>query len=116
MQLSHTRPVVSATFDDPNLMSAAGLVPIMKLAETAGPRSLVQKWLTVPTDKGAHAGVKVTSLVGGMVAGADSIDLWSCCATAGWPRSSPPAHRLLPPHVPADGLAPGWWTRGYGAF
>ena len=30
--------------------------------------------LTVPTDTGANAGLKVASLVGGMVAGADSID------------------------------------------
>jgi hypothetical protein len=74
MQLSHTRRVVSASFDDPNLVSAAGLVPIMKLAEKAGLRALAQKWLTVPTDKGANAGLKVVSLVGGMVAGADSID------------------------------------------
>ncbi len=74
MQLSHTRRVVSASFDDPNLVSAAGLVPIMKLAEKAGLRKLADKWLSVPTDKGANAGVKVTSLVGGMVAGADSID------------------------------------------
>ena len=32
------------------------------------------KHLTVPTDKGANAGLKVASLVAGMVAGADSID------------------------------------------
>ena len=30
--------------------------------------------LTVPTDKGAHAGSKVAALVAGMVAGADSIE------------------------------------------
>jgi len=30
--------------------------------------------LTVPTDKRANAGLKVASMVGGMVAGADSID------------------------------------------
>ena len=30
--------------------------------------------MSVPTDKGANAGVKVASLVAGMVAGADSID------------------------------------------
>lgn len=30
--------------------------------------------LSVPTDKGANAGLKVTSLVAGMIAGADSID------------------------------------------
>src|SRR5665647_2692208 len=74
MQLSHTRCVVSASFDDPNLVSAAGLVPVMRLAERAGLGRLANEWLSVPTDKGANAGVKVASLVGGMVAGADSID------------------------------------------
>ena len=33
MQLSHTLPVVSASFDEPNLVSSAGLVPLMRLAE-----------------------------------------------------------------------------------
>jgi hypothetical protein len=74
MQLSHTQPVASASFDEPNLVSAAGLVPIMKLAERAGLRAVAQNWLSVPTDKGANAGLKVASLVAGMVAGADSID------------------------------------------
>ena len=74
MQLSHTRPVVSATFDDPNLVSAAGLVPVMKIAKDAGLHRLADERLSVPTDKGANAGLKVASLVAGMVAGADSID------------------------------------------
>src|SRR5665647_2509900 len=46
----------------------------MKLAEKAGLRRLADRWLSVPTDKGANAGLKVASLVAGMVAGADSID------------------------------------------
>ena len=74
MRVSHTARTVSSSFDDPNLVSAAGLVPIMRLAEKAGLSALAQKWLTVPTDKGANAGLKATSLVGGMLAGADSID------------------------------------------
>lgn len=74
MQLKHASTTASASFDDPNLVSSAGLVPIMALAEKAGLRQLAQKWLSVPTDKGANAGLKVASLVGGMVAGADSID------------------------------------------
>jgi hypothetical protein len=74
MQLSHVRPVVSAVFDDPNLVSAAGLVPLMALAERAGLRVLADEHLTVPGDKGANAGLKVSSLVAGMCAGADSID------------------------------------------
>ncbi|MBT2517246.1 IS1380 family transposase [Streptomyces sp. ISL-90] len=74
MQFKHAPAAVSSSFDDPNLVSAAGLVPIMKLAEKAGLRGLTDKWLSVPTDKGANAGLKVASLVAGMVAGADSID------------------------------------------
>lgn len=47
MQLSHTRPVVSASFDDPNLVSAAGLVPVMKIANSAGLRDLADEHLSV---------------------------------------------------------------------
>ena len=49
-------------------------MPVMALAESAGLRELGDGYLTVPTDKGANAGLKVCSLVAGMVAGADSID------------------------------------------
>ncbi len=74
MQLCHTRPVVAASFDEPNLVSSAGLVPLVRLANGAGLRGLAQQRLTVPSDKGANAGAKVMSLVAGMAAGADSID------------------------------------------
>src|SRR3954466_14507269 len=88
MQLSHARPVVSATFDEPNLVSAAGRgslrgvarraaagrLPLMALAGKAGLRELADERLSVPTDKGANAGSKLSSLVAGMAAGADSIN------------------------------------------
>ena len=74
MQLSHTRPVKSAVFDDRNLVSSAGLVPAVRLATLAGLAVLADRHLSVPADKGANAGGKVTALVAGMVAGADSID------------------------------------------
>jgi len=61
-------------FDDPNLVSSAGLVPMLAVAESAGLRALAQEHVSVPGDKGANAGLKVSSLVAGMVAGADSID------------------------------------------
>jgi len=61
-------------FDEPNLVSTAGLVPVLALAEAAGLARLAERHLSVPTDKGANAGLKVASLVAGMVAGADSID------------------------------------------
>ena len=74
MRLFHTLGRTSVAFDDPNLVSAVGLVPVLALADAAGLRDLTDEHLTVPTDKGANAGLKVASLVGGMVAGADSID------------------------------------------
>src|SRR5450756_1642839 len=74
MQLSHTHPVRSAVFDDPSLVSSAGLVPMLVLARSAGLAKLADQHLSVPTDKGANAGLKVASLVAGMVAGADSIE------------------------------------------
>ena len=74
MKLSHTLTRTSAVFDDPNLVSSAGLVPVMALADAAGLRTLADERLTLATDKGANAGLKVASIVGGMVAGADSID------------------------------------------
>lgn len=74
MQLSHTPKATAATFDDPNLVSSAGLLPALTLATTAGLPTLADAHLTVPTDKGSNAGKKVASLVAGMIAGADSID------------------------------------------
>lgn len=74
MQLCHTPSATSAVFDDPNLVSSAGLVPVLALGRSAGLHELAQQHLSVPTDKGANAGLKVASLVAGMVAGADSID------------------------------------------
>jgi hypothetical protein len=68
VQLSHTPRATSAVFDDPNLVSSAGLVPVLALADLAGLRQLADAHLSVPTDKGASAGLKVASLVGGMVA------------------------------------------------
>ena len=36
MKLSHTLTRTSAVFDDPNLVSPAGLVPVLALADRAG--------------------------------------------------------------------------------
>lgn len=46
----------------------------MTLAEKAGLAWLAEEHLRLPTDRGANPGLKLTSLVAGMVAGADSID------------------------------------------
>ena len=76
MRASHTiRPV----FDDPNLVSAGGLVPALRLAEAAGLHELLEG-VTVPSP---NAGVKTASVVAGMLAGADSIVLLAEAARLG---------------------------------
>lgn len=65
---------MSATFDEPNLVVSAGLVPAVALADQVGIAYLARGTLTVPRSAGANAGLKVMSLGAGMVAGADSID------------------------------------------
>jgi len=70
MEVCH---VESAVFDDPNLVSCAGLGPVVALAEQCGLPQLVAAQLTLPAKAGVNAHLKVPALVGAMVAGADSI-------------------------------------------
>ena len=61
-------------FDDPNLVSCAGLAPVVALAQQCRLAELVTATLTLPAVGGANAHLKVPGLIAGMVAGADSID------------------------------------------
>jgi hypothetical protein len=72
--LLHTLARTHASFDDPNLVSHAGLVPVMALAERAGLAGLVAEHVRPGGDCGVNADLKVACLVAGMAAGADSID------------------------------------------
>jgi len=74
MQVSHSPGQVLAVFDDPNLVSCAGLAPVLALAQRCGLAELVDDKLTLPAGGGVNAHLKVPGLIGGMVAGADSID------------------------------------------
>ena len=74
MQLLHAAAKTHASFDDPNLVSHAGLVPVMRLAELVGLEELVAHHVRLNAQVGANAGVKVGSLIAGMIAGADDID------------------------------------------
>jgi len=65
---------VTTVFDDPNLVSCAGLAPVLELAERAGLHDLVDEHVHLARAGGQNALLKVLSLVAGMVAGADSID------------------------------------------
>ncbi len=65
---------VSAVFDDPNLVSCAGLAPVLALARRCELADLVEAKLTLRAAGGVNAPLKVPGLVAGMIAGADSID------------------------------------------
>ncbi len=65
---------LTAVFDDPNLVSCAGLAPVLQLAERAGLQRLIGDHVHLGKAGGVNAHLKVPSLVAGMIAGADSID------------------------------------------
>jgi hypothetical protein len=63
-----------ASFDDPNLVAHAGLVPVMALAGRAGLPDLVAEHVRPGGECGVNTHLKVACLVVGMAVGADSID------------------------------------------
>ena len=74
MRLLHSLAKTHASFDDPNLVSHAGLVPVMALAQRAGLGDLVAERVRPGGECEVNAAVKVGCLVAGMAVGADSID------------------------------------------
>jgi hypothetical protein len=86
MRLSHARAAISARFDDPNLVSCAGLVPVMALAARCGLTELLVDRLTLAGKGTANAAAKILALIGGMVAGADSITDMDLLRHGGLPR------------------------------
>jgi hypothetical protein len=74
VRLSHSPGRTRASFDDPNLVSHGGLVPVMALAERAGLPELLAEHVRPGGGCGVNAPVKVGCLVAGMAAGADSVD------------------------------------------
>jgi hypothetical protein len=74
MRLLHELAKIHATFDDPHLVSQAGLVPVMGFAQRAGLGDLAAEHVRIGQPCGVNAHVKVACLVAGMIAGADSIE------------------------------------------
>ncbi len=73
MRLSHSLDKTRAVFDDPNLLTHAGLAPLMALADRAGLPDLLAG-VRPGGPCGSGAATKVSCLVAGMAAGAGSID------------------------------------------
>ena len=78
VQVSHNFMSDSAVFDDDNLVSCAGLVPVMRLAEQTDLPGLLADKVCITRSKvksgAANRAPKLLTLIGGMCAGADSID------------------------------------------
>jgi len=74
VRLLHDLAKTHASFDDPNLVSRAGLVPVMALAQRCGLAGLAGRHVRISRPAGVNADLKVSCLVAGMAAGADSID------------------------------------------
>jgi len=78
VQVSHRFAASSAVFDDDNLVSSAGLVPVMTLAEQAGLSQLLDEKVRIGCPRiksgAANPAPKLATLIAGMCVGADCID------------------------------------------
>ena len=86
MRLSHARRAITARFDDPNLVSCAGLVPVMALSDRCGLPILLREQVKIAAKGGVNAAVKLLAIIAGMVCGADSIDDMDLLRHGGMPR------------------------------
>ena len=90
MHSSYTFTAGSAVFDEQNLVSAAGLVPVLELAEQTGLSRLIGEHVQLPSTRVKSGAVnpagKLTSIIAGMLCGADSIDDADVLRAGGTPR------------------------------
>jgi hypothetical protein len=98
-----------AVFDDANLVSFAGLAPLLALAERAGLSELIGErvWIDPTATKVESAGAnpvgKLTSIIAGMAAGADCIDDLDVVQTTSPTRSQHSKIGITKPHGPSTG-------------
>src|SRR3974390_1002057 len=90
MHSSYTFTAASAVFDEQNLVSAAGLVPVLELAEQTGLSRLIDEHVQLPSTRVKSGAVnpagKLTAIIAGMMCGADSIDDANVLRAGGTPR------------------------------
>ena len=73
MRLLHSAARTQVVFDNENVVSFAGLVPVMCLAPDAGLHELLAQRVDLGTSIGSNPAGEITTIVAGVVAGADSI-------------------------------------------
>jgi hypothetical protein len=90
VQSSYTFTAGSAVFDEQNLVSAGGLVPVLELAEQTGLSQLIGEHVDLPSTRVKSGAVnpvgKLTSIIAAMMCGADSIDDGNVLRAGGTPR------------------------------
>ena len=90
MHSSYTFTAGSAVFDEPNLVSSAGLVPVLELAEQTGLSRLIGEHVHLRSARVKSGAVnpvgKLTSIIAAMACGADSIDDVGVLRASGTPR------------------------------
>ena len=78
MRVSHRFTAGSARFDEDNLVSDAGLVPLLGLAEQTGLPEIIAGKVSITTPRiksgSANPAPKLLTVIAGMCAGADSIN------------------------------------------
>ena len=89
MRVSHRFTAGSARFDEDNLVSDAGLVPLLGLAEQTGLAEIITEKVSITTPRiksgAANPAPKLLTVVAGMCAGADSIDDLDVLRAGGMP-------------------------------
>ena len=90
VQSSHTFAIRSAVFGEQNLVSAAGLVPVLELAEQTGSFAVDRRACRPAQQPGGvgrgEPGREADHDVAGMMCGADSIDDVNAAARPAAPR------------------------------
>ena len=82
MQSSHRFAVGSAVFDEHNLVSAAGLVPVLELAEQTGLSKLIGEHVDLPSTRVASGAVNPAGKLT-LEAGSGGSDRGGACVVPG---------------------------------
>jgi len=89
VRVSHRFTAGSARFDEDNLVSAAGLVPLLGLAEQTRLPQIIAEKVSIKTSRiksgAANPAPKLMGVIAGMCAGADSIDDLDVLRAGGMP-------------------------------
>ena len=89
VRVSHSFTATSARFDEDNLVSHAGLVPLLQLAEQTRLSEIIAEKVSIKTPRiksgSANPAPKLLGVVAGMCAGADSIDDLDVLRAGGMP-------------------------------